>query len=500
MQENTNKAIVVNSIINYSKMIINTILALLTTRFALQSLGITDFGLYSVLGGIISFINLFNVIMVSTCNRFLGIAIGKGDLQEINRAFNVNRTLFTIGALFLLILSYPVGTWYIHNYVNYDGPIENALMVFGFSVMGSILSVLANPYNGLLITKERFLVFSLTDIISHIVRFIVAWMLVYHISSNKLMIYSVTMATMTALPLIVYPLYCRSLFPDIVRWTLVKDKEYYKSVAKFSGWVSYGAVAWMVRNQGAALLVNAFFSTVANTALGIANSLNSYVSLFANNLTQPIQPQITKSYAVGNNQRTDELLIMSTKFSFMMMLLIGAPFFVSAEWILQLWLGEVPPYAVYFTILLIIDNLVISFNSGLSVMLFASGKIALYQIVVNTLRLFAIVVAYFVLKSGAEPYALFYTYIAFSIIIVIATQWCLHKSLNYNNKPLIVHSYLPSCSILICFLLVLFIPNSIHPFFRIVIAEVYLVLLELLLGLSKNERQYVFYIINRLRK
>ena len=174
MLENTNKAIFVNSIINYAKMGINTILALLTTRFALQALGVSDFGLFSVLGSIISFIGIFNTIMLSTSNRFLAVAIGRGDENEINTQFNVNLIIFISIAILMFIVAYPIGDWYVHNFINYDGPLENAMMVFSLSIIGSIFSTIATPYNGLLMAKERFIVFSAVEVFVHVVKFLVA--------------------------------------------------------------------------------------------------------------------------------------------------------------------------------------------------------------------------------------------------------------------------------------------------------------------------------------
>ena len=491
MQENTNKAIAINSIILYVKMGITTICALLTTRFALQALGVVDFGLYSVLGGIISFMGIFNTIMLSTSNRYLAVAIGKGDVGEINKVFNVNLSIFLAIAVLMLVVSLPVGWWYIHRYVNYDGDINNALMVFYVSIIGSILSAVGTPYNGLLMAKERFIVFSGVEVISHIIRLVVAWLLISHFSS-KLLIYTITLAAMTALPTFVYWWYCKRKFPEMVCWHFVKDKSLYKEIFGFSGWVAYGAVACVAKSQGAALLVNAFFNTVMNTALGLASSIGSYVGIFAQNVTQPMAPQITKSYAAGNRERTDALLIMSTKFSFMLMLLVGAPFLVGAEWLLKLWLGEVPPYAVSFTILIIVDHVATSFNSGISNLIFASGKIKLYQVLINTLRLVAIVAGYFVLKSGAQPEALLITYIVFSLIIVVSTQWVLHKTLGYDNMILVKKSYIPSLCILALFVPLCFIHIDIHPLLYITIAVLYLAALEFFIGFNKSERERFF--------
>jgi O-antigen/teichoic acid export membrane protein len=495
MKENTNKAIAVNSIITYAKIFISGILGLFTTRYALMALGVTDYGLFSVLGSFMSFMVIVKTIMVATCNRFLSVAIGKGDPEEINRVFNVNLSIFLGCALFFLIIAFPVGLWYTNNYINYDGPIENARMVFVFSIVSSLVSTIATPFDGLLMAKERFFLFSLMDVLIHIIRFVVVLLLVYCFT-NKLLIYTMLNAMTTMIPLFVYFVYCKKKFPDIVKWKPVRDKKIYKEVFGFSGWVAYGAIATVGRQQGAALIINLFFNTIMNTALGIANTINTYVTMFAHSLTQPMQPQITKSYAAGNHTRTDELLIMSTKFSFMLMLLVGAPFFVGGEWLLHLWLGEVPPFASTFATLLIIDNLVMCFNSGLSPVIFADGRIALYQILINTLRLLSIVAAYIVLKIGMPPTALFYCYIAFSVIVVLATQFCMHKTLKYDMRNVYKESYLPSILTIMLFLPILLLPEIYHPLVNIIMTISYLLLLDYFIVLNKKERGYIVNFIN----
>ena len=469
---------------------INTILALFTTRYALQALGVVDYGLFSVLGGIISFMGVFNTIMLATCNRFMAVAIGKGDSQDINKTFNINLLIYIFCAIFLVLLTVTVGDWYVRNKINYSGPQENILLVYYFSVLGAIFSTLGTPYNGLLMAKERFFMFSFVDVAIHVLRFGVVLSLVYCFE-KKLLVYTLLQASTISIPPIVYWIYCKRQFPEIVKFHLFKSKSDYKEVFSFSGWVGFGAIAYLIRNQAASLLVNLFFSTVMNTALGIANSLNHYVTLFANSITQPIQPQITKSYAAGNYARTESLLVMSTKLTFLLMLFVGIPFFVGAEWLIHLWLGQVPPYAVNFTMLLIIDNIVMSFNSGLSVVLFADGRIKLYQIVISLLRVIVIIVGYFVLKAGSPPESLFVTYIIFSIIIVIATQWCLKKTLNYDIKGLLLKAYIPSFLTLLCTLPVLLIPQTLPAPALIVASLAYYLVVVWLVGLNPAERNYV---------
>lgn len=291
MKEDTNSSLAKNSIILYIRLAVTSVFSLFTARFSLQALGISDFGLFSVVASFISFMGIFNTIMISTSNRFIAVAIGKGDIQLANRQFNINLAVHIIIALFTLLVAFPVCDWYIEHYVNYDGDINNALVVFHLSIIAAVISFIGVPYNGLLMARERFVVFCGTDILICFVKMLFCYYLIDHFD-NKLIYYAIVTSILTAFPTMVFIIYCRRQFKDIVKLCFVKGYKNYKEVVSFALWVSYGAVATVGKNQGAALLVNAFFSTIMNTALGIASSVNSVISAFANNISRPISPSI----------------------------------------------------------------------------------------------------------------------------------------------------------------------------------------------------------------
>lgn len=497
MQENTNKAIAINTVILYARLIINSLSMLFCTRFALKALGVDDFGLYSILGSVITFINILNTIMLSTSNRFIAVAIGKGDNHDINNQLNVNLSIHVVIAIVTLIFAVGIGEWYISNYVNYCGDISVAYDVFRYSVVGSVISFIGVPYNGLLMAKEKFSIFCVTDIIMHLGKMAVA-MLILYFFENKLQIYAFSFAILTAIPTFAYYFYCRCSYPEITRIYIVRNKVLYKKVFSFSTWVGYGAIATVGRTQAAALLLNAFFNTAMNAALGIANQINSLVSLFATNVTQPIAPQITKNYANGNLSRCTKLLVFNTKISYLTVLLISSPFLVSPEWIINLWLGTVPKYVVSFLTLIIIDTLVGSLNSGVSNIIFANGNIKSYQFWVNTLRLFSVFLGYLALKAGCQPFMLFYVYIAISIIIFFVVEHILRHSINFDDKLLIKDSYVPSIIVTVVFSPALFVGGLCHPVTAFTLSTIYLLVIIYKLGLKKNERDLLKQMCNKL--
>lgn len=501
MQENTNRAVVYNSIISYLRLIVTTICSLFITKYALKALGVTDFGLYAVVGSVVTFAGVINTVMLSTSNRFIAVAIGKGDEKEINAQFNVNLLIHIAIAGIILLIGLPIGEWYIYKFINYEGSIGDAIWVYRFSLFGAAVSAVSVPFNGLLMAKERFFVFSIVDVIMHLIKLGVVVGLFYISISYRLLTYSFAFALFTALPTFIYSFCCHRLFPSIVKPVFIKDKAKYKSVFSFSVWVSYGAVAVIGRSQGAALLINAFFNTIMNTALGIANNINSLISMVALNIANPIAPQVTKSYAAGNTERSYSLLKVSTKYTYLLMLIVSSPILVDCDYVLKLWLGEVPPYASLFAVLLIIDNLISSLNSGISNIIFANGKIKSYQLIVNTNRLLAIVAAYFALERGAPAYFLIITYIIFTIMNVFLVQIILHRTLNFNNKILVSGSYIPCILVTMLFLpIVLYRGIDVHPLLRIMVSALLLLGIVYFFGFGKSERVFLKSHIGRLIK
>lgn len=471
-----------------------TICGLLTTRFALKALGVNDFGLFSVLGSIITFIAIFNTVMISTSNRFISVAIGKGDLDFVKEQFNICRVIHIGIAILTVIIAIPLGDYYINHNLQYDGDISKAIDVFHFTVIGSIISFIGVPYNGLLIAKEKFVVFSITEVLTHVFKLAVTFSLLYCFE-EKLLIYAFTQGAITAVPTLVYHIYCKRKYPEILVFEFPRNRNKYKEIFSFSGWVAFGAFATIGKSQGAQILVNLFFNTVMNTALGLANTVNGLIGSFANSIAQPIMPQITKNYVAGNKVRCDELLVMSTKYTFIVTLLISVPFLSNGDWIMSLWLDDVPPYVMNFTILVIIDTLITSLNSGISNMIFASGKIKLYQVSINTLRLLSIVTAYFVLKSGAPANSLLLTYIFFSIIIFFVGQVVIRKTLHYDNRFLWKRSYIPSLIISLLVLPVLVLNFWSNPLINIMFSELFLLVLIFVFFLGDIEKRVISKII-----
>lgn len=490
MQENTNKAIAINSLILYVRLVVISISGLLYTRFSLEALGVNDYGLYSVIACIITFISVLNTIMVTTSNRFIAIAIGLHDKQEICNQFNINLLIHIAIALLTVVLATPIGHWYIQNFVSYNGNMSVVKVVYDVSIISAALSFVEVPYNGLLMARERFLVFCSTDVLMSLFKLFFTYLLISHFE-NKLIVYSWMMAFMSAFPTFVFWLYCRKAFANTTRFVFVREWKKYNEVLKFSASIGIGAIAMIGKVQGGALIINMFFTTAMNAGLAVANSVNTILMTFANNAQKPISPQIVKSYAVGDMQRCTNLVCLASKATYLSMFFVSIPFLISPELIFGLWLKSIPPYAVTFTRLLIIDNLIFSINAGVNDFVNATGKIKLYQIVINSLIVSAVIVGYIAIRYGMPPEYLFYVYITFSFIVFVVRPFILKHISKFNVSHLIHSSYIPVLTTTFAFLLVFIIKPYISQLQCCLIAYVFWGILVYVFAFNKMERRWL---------
>lgn len=500
MKENTNKSIAINSIILNIRLVIVSVCGLLYTRFSLQALGVTDYGLFSVIACIISFSSIINTIMVVTSNRFIAMAIGKGNTEEACRTFNVNLVIHLLIAMLTLVVALPIGHWYISNYVNYSGDMANVYVVFDISVAASAVSFVGVPYNGLLISRERFFVFCAADVVASVVKLVVTYLMIYHFE-HKLLVYALVNAFMTAFPTVVFFVYCSKYFKDIVRFCFVREIRKYVEVLKFSAAVGYGAVALLLQTQGGALIINMFFNTAMNAGLAVANAVNNILQTFANNVQKPISPQIVKNYATGNMPRCTYLVCLASKATYLSMFMVSIPFLIIPESLLKLWLSDVPPYAECFTRLLIIDTLIFSINAGINDFVFATGRVKQYQLIVNSLVILSVIVGYFVIRHYMKAETLFYVYIAFSFIVFLVRPFILVRISHFDIRRLVYDSYIPVLMVTALFMPIFLTRSFMHPIACVAVAYLYFAVLVYFVALKKKERSWIVAaVLERFRR
>lgn len=403
---NDNRKIAINTIILAIKLVITIVCGFVVSRLILQALGAEDFGLYNVVGGVVSMLALVSTSMVATSYRYIAVEIGKGEDGNPQKVYSTLMFIHFILAALLIVIGEPVGAWYIEHYLNVtNASIADAQFVFAFSLIASFFTVVAVPSNGLLIAEEKFLPISIIEILKTLLNIVIAIVLLKY-CGNRLRLYAVLMALLTVGNRVAFQFYCRYKYPKIVKFRYNKNRQDYREILSFTGWMFLGTTAVIGRSQGVALVINIFFRNSINAAFGIANQIWHAAQQFTNTLRQSVTPQIMKSHGGKNSARSLTLVYVISRYTFLIMLIISVPLLLCMDTVLQLWLGadNTPPMTSMFALFLLIDGMVSGLRAGFDASIQATGKIKKNQIGYTILNLSIIPIVYILYKLGFPAY------------------------------------------------------------------------------------------------
>lgn len=439
--KNDNKRILFNTGVMYARLIITTAIGLLTSRFVLQALGASDYGLYAVVGGLITMLNVISTGMHTTTRRFVNVEMGKPD-GNLNRIFNISRLVHIGFALFILLVAETVGIYYIYHFLNVSPEkYEDAIFVFQISTIASAIGIINVPYQALIEAYEKFSIGAFISIVDSIIKLLFVIALIYY-HGNVLRIYAVGMSLLTLLNLCFYNIVCFHKWKDVVKYKFYKGWSKYKEIIYFNNYVSLGATSYLSRTQGSTLLVNYFFGTVVNAAFAIGYMIENYCIMFVSNIGLAAGPQITKNYE-NNYERSFELTATLSRYSTYMMLLLVVPFSVELDFILHLWLKEVPEGTQVVCHLTLLSALVRVAIGDTSKIVQASGKIRWFQIIGSTIELSCLPVSYILFLKGFPAYMVIIVYILSSLVNRVSSLFLLHRILSFDVWKFVRQLYIP---------------------------------------------------------
>lgn len=491
----SNKRIVKNSIYLYIRLIVTMFVGLFTSRFVLGALGASDYGLYNVVGGIVGMMSFVNTMMVTTTYRFIAYEQGKPD-GDVNKIFNISLVIHIGAAIIVLILALTLGLFYISRYLVVEpGKLTDAYFVFFFSMSYAIIQIVAIPFNGLLVANEQFAVTVPIEIGTKILVLLVA-IIVNNISANHLRVYTVLVTAAHLMNPVSYFLYCFRKYNSTIKWRFQRGWHNYKPMFAFTGWNSLEVAATTGESQGAAMIINNFFGTTLNASFGVARQVNSLVQMFSRSLGQAVVPQITKSYSSGETDRSLDLVILSSKYSFFLMLIPTLPIMLETQFILNVWLKSVPQFTAIFVQGMLLKSLIVTSQSGIGPLIHATGKIKNLKISTSVVSLLSLPLAIVAFKNGMPPYTITYIYVIVAAINFVVTQVVLSATIRFDTKKFLSESILPvvkvCLAILPLFVLQRFMPYGILRFvLSCVLSLIALFLSIYYLGMGQGERERI---------
>ena len=392
-----------NTLMLYFRQIVLMLINLYAVRVVLEILGTEDFGIFNVVGGVVVLFAFLNGAMTSATQRFLNFALGRNDTEQVRNVYSASLVIHVLIAVLVVILAQTVGLWFFYVWLNIPPERQDAAFVaYQFSVATTVISILRVPYRATIIAHEKMSFFAMVSIVEAMLMLGIVFLLPLVIF-DKLIVYSFFVFVAGIVVLLVHKVYCNKTF-EIAHFRYCRDKELFRQLIGFSGWSILGVVATSSRTQGTNIVLNIFHGVTVNAAMGIAMQVNSAVSLFVGNFQTAFTPQIIKSYSAKDYDYFMRLIFRTSKAAFCLSFLFVLPLYINADFVLKIWLGNVPEYAIAFTRLFLISSLIMNAVAGpLWISIRATGDIKKYQIISSSFSFAGLPLSILLLWLGFSP-------------------------------------------------------------------------------------------------
>lgn len=491
-----NQRIAKNTIYLYLRTIVVMLVTLFTSRVILQSLGVEDYGIYNVVGGIITIFSFISSTLSTASQRYITFELGKGSEGNMSKLFSICLLLHLGLAFIVALIAEPIGLWFINNKLLIPTDrLVAAAWVYHFTILSMIISFLSVPFNALIVAHEKMNAFAVISIVDATLRLIVAYSIMF-CSSDKLIIYALLMFIAQLSVQSCYMIYCYRHFPES-HYKHHWDKALVKEMGVFASWSVFGNIAYVTYTQGLNLLLGTFFLPAVNAARGIAVQVQSAVNQFVASFQTAINPQITKNYASANLSEMINLVFRSSRFSFYLLMIMTIPVLLETEVILQLWLKIVPDYTVVFLRIILITTWINSIANPLIISVKATGDIKKYESIVGILMIMILPISYIFLKIGYPPVIVFVVHLCIECVAmacrILITRSLIHFSLyRYFKDVLFRIAIVAVVAIFIPALLYIYIEPSILRFLVVCGASVmWSGITIFILGITKGERLFI---------
>lgn len=506
MSDNTtnNKRIAKNTLFLYFRMLLTMCVGLYASRVVLNVLGVSDYGVYNVVGGIVNMLAFFNVGMTGATQRFISYELGKGNKERLETTFCTSVLTHIIIAILIIIVAEIVGVWLISTQLNIPGErIIAANWVLQFSILTFSLSVLIIPYNSCIIAHEHMNIYAYISILEALLKLGIVFCLMFA-TVDTLILYAILVFCVQLIINGIYFIYCKKHFKEC-HYKYVYDKSLLKQMFSFAGWGMIGNTGFTLKDQGSNIILNLFFGTGVNAARGIATQVNNIINSFAANFSMAMNPQITKLYAVGNVDESMKLVYAGSRYTFFLLSLIAIPFLINSDYVLHLWLGIVPEYTNMFVYIILLGSLIYSLAHTVATAIHATGYVKWLQISLSIILLSELPIAYVILKLGGQPYhALLPSLITIPISVIVRFIILRHYVSKYSLREYLYGCVFRCLALFsICFILSYYVHSLMSPdsFVTLVVSSTIAIMITLsfifVFGINKNERTFV---ANRVRK
>lgn len=496
--------VILNTAILYGRMLLTMGISLYSTRLVLNALGSTDYGIFNLVAGVIAMLAFLNTAMATSTQRYLSFHQAKDEPKLLKKIFTNSLMLHVLIGIIIVIVLEIVGLFLFDGFLNIpNNRIESAKIIYHFMASSIFFSISIVPFIACLNAHENMIWIALVSIIEVLLKLGVALLLLNSLN-DKLVFYGLLTASISLFILIIHGTYCLKNYSECTLSKFWKfDKILIKELTSFAGWNLFGSLCTLGRVEGFTILFNLFFGTVINAAYGIANQVAGQLSFFSVTMLQALNPQIMKSEGADNRERMLRLSMIASKFSFFLLAVIAIPIIFEMNMILKFWLKTVPEFTIVFCRLILIGTMINQLTIGLQSALQATGKIKFYQIVVGSLILLNLPIAYFLLKLGYPVYSALLSYIIIEFFACSFRIYFLKKvgglSISDYFEKVIFKEIIPIiASIFICYLITRYLSGSYRFLITIASSSIVFISSIYIIGLCADEKEIVNNAISNL--
>lgn len=508
--EKRSKRLVKNTILLYIRMLLLMFISLYTSRIILNALGVTDYGIYNVVGGVVTMFTMISGSLSTAISRFLTFVIGKGEKDKLNDIFSTSVNIQLILSLVIVIIAETVGLWFLNvKMVIPENRMTAAFWVYQFSVLTFVVNLLSIPYNAVIIAHERMSAFAYISVLEATGKLAIAYCIALN-PIDRLVFYAMMVSILGLIIRFIYSWYCKRHFQE-TDYHFILDKNLLKEMFGFAGWNFLGSSAMILREYGGNIVINLFCGPAVNASRAIATKVSSTVQGFITNFTMAMNPQITKSYAAGDYEYMLKLLYRGSRLAFYMMFLLSLPIILNAHYILQLWLGIVPDRTVSFVRLILLLAMSDILSNTLITTILATGRVRNYQLVVSSAQLLNLPISYIALRMGYPPesviiIAIFISNIALFLRLYMINQMIPIKISHFFYKVYLNVIIVSLVSSILPFTLNTMMEDGLKRFIAVSVISIICTLFSVCyIGLDSNERKFakqklIRNIVNHLKK
>ncbi len=502
IEMNSNRRIARNTLMLYCRTLIVMLVSLYTSRIVLNALGVNDYGIHNVVAGFVSLFSAISGAMSFAISRFLTFELGKGNSEQINKVFCTSIIILIVISLCIAIACEIGGLWFVHNKLNIEASrINAAVWVLQSSLFSFCVSQLSVPYNALIIAHERMNIFAYISVTDALLKLGVCFSILI-LPYDKLIAYSVLNAIVAMLIRILYGVYCRRNFPES-KFRPILDKELIKEMGQFSGWSFIMHSMYVINIHGVNIIMNLYFGVALNAARGIAVQVQNAITQFVTGFTTAVNPQITKSYAQGKSIEMNLLICRGAKFGYYLLLILSLPVIFETDYILNIWLVDVPPHTADFIRLTILCAMVDRMGDTWTTAVRANGNLKKFTLLITAVTTFIFPLTWLAFYLGCKPEI---AYVIFIVIycVVLYVRILIAKELvgfpikTFLKEVLFRISICTVLSIIVPLIVIyLYMPSFYRLCMTFIVGGMWTIICIMISGLSKTETRYVMAYIDQ---